>query len=532
MTQENSAKYKNIFLSEGKEHISAMNHLLLKLEKEPQQLEWVSGIFREMHTLKSMAAAMKYDKTAGLCHAVEDILDAIRKKTLKAERCINTLFNCFDTLEMTMKELKADKGEVDTDFLVEELRDLSSGSESFAQKGKELFVRNNLLDIEKIASVEVRVEKLDLLMNLSEELLINRMRMDQIKEDLRHPDLTAAVDALTRLVGDIQFNVMQSRMVPVSFIFNRFPRMVRDLAKSQKKEVDLQIEGGDIELDRGVIDEIGESLVHLLKNAVDHGIESPDVRRKSGKPVQGTIRLAARRVKGLVVIEVYDDGAGLDFDEIKNMAIKRGVIAEGAAKEEIINAIFSGVSTTKQVTRVSGRGFGINIVKEKIESVGGSIRVESAPKEGAKFIMEIPLTLAIIKCLFVGVGSKVFAIPLMNIARLITVNAKDIKGLLNYEAIVLDEEDISLTRLDVLFKEPVTRHEKQPIVIIRKGNERLGLTVDSFTRTQEIVIKPLNRVVRENKYFAGSTIIGSGEVVLILDVSNLMLTKRNRALSE
>jgi len=522
---EDLSKYKDTFLSEAKEHVDAMNKALLKLEKHPSKLELVSDIFRETHSLKSMSAAMDYNKTSQLCHAIEDILDMVRKKKVKPDKPIDILFESFDTLEASLKEISENKEELDTDKLVQKLQVLSAGEEGL--KAKDQMLKDESSAVEKVASIEVKVEKLDLLMNLAEELLINKMRLDRIKEELQNPELSAAVDTLGRLVTDIQYNIMQSRLVPIGFVFNRFPRVVRDLAKSQKKDIDLEIEGADIELDRGVIDEIGESLVHLIRNAVDHGIENADAREKTGKPAQGTIRLTAKRTKGLAVIEVSDDGAGLDIADIKSTAIKRGIISPGATEEEIMNSIFFGVSTTKQVTQVSGRGFGVNIVKEKIESIGGSIKVKSKLKERTTFSIEIPLTLAIIKSLFVGVGGKLYAIPLVNIARLVTVNRGDIKGMLNYEAIVLDEEDIPIARLEMLFGAPSLGLERQPIAIIRKGEERMGLAVDSFMSTQEIVIKPLNRLVKENKYFAGSTIIGSGEVVLILDVANLMLTKRS-----
>jgi len=305
--------------------------------------------------------------------------------------------------------------------------------------------------------------------------------------------------------------------------------MVRDLAKQQKKEVNLEMQGSDIELDRVVIDEIGESLVHLLRNAIDHGIETSEVRKKDGKLVQGTIRLTAKRTKSFVIIEVSDDGRGLDLEDIKNIAVKNQILTPQATTEELIQSIFFGVSTTKQVTAVSGRGFGLNIVKNKIESLGGSIKVESEPQMGTTFTLEIPLTLAIIKVLFAKAGGRIYAIPLVNIERLVMVENANIKGMLNYEAIVLDEEDIPITRLNTLFDAPSSGLPKQPIVIVKKGEDRLGLAVDAFLTTQEIVIKPLNKLVRDNKYFSGSTIIGSGEAVLILDVTNLILTKRRIA---
>ncbi len=548
MTLNDLSKYKDSYLSEAREHVVSMNSALLKLEKEPQKIELVSVLFRDVHTLKSMAATMNYNNTARLCHAIEDVLDAVKKKRIKTQSCVDTLFRCFDILELSLREISNNREDPDTAALVEKLNSLNAIDESKIT-GKETFddLENEAGDVklpvmEKIKTIEVKVEKLDLLMNLTEELLINKMRLDRIKETIRHPELKAAVDIMERQVTEIQYNVMQARMVPVSFVFNRFLRLIRDLAKSQKKEIKLEMDGTDIELDRGVIDEIGESLVHLIKNAVDHGLETPDVRRESGKPPQGTIRLTARRNKRLVVIEVSDDGTGMDIGEIKKNALKLGVISEDATDEDIINSVFSGVSTTKHVTHVSGRGFGVNIVKEKIESIGGSIKIVNADMQagkrrfselnyspisaGTKFVIEIPLTIAIIKSLFVNVSGRLYAVPVVNVTRLVTVSSEEIKGMLSYEAIIIDEEEIPLTRLDVLFRKTPSRHEKQHVAIVRKGEELLGLAVDSFMGTQEIVVKPLNRLLKENKYFAGSTIIGSGDVVLILDVNNLMLTKR------
>jgi len=521
---EDLGKYKDLFLREAKEHVGAMNDALLDLEKNPTELELISRIFREAHTLKSMAATMYYDKIVELCHAMEDVLDAIRKKRIEPGSCVDSLFECFDALDSTLKELENNREELDASNLVDKLRRLALADyiDISAMSAEEPTAST----ITKIRSIGVKVERLDLLMNLVEELLINKMRLDRLKEDLQNPELAAAVDTLARLIADVQYNVMQARMVPVGFVFNRFPRMVRDLAKSQEKEVNLQMEGSDIELDRTVIDEIGESLVHLLKNAIDHGIEGPQERKAAGKPAQGLIRLTATRTKNSAVIEVADDGAGVDFEVIRNKAIRGGILSPQASREEVIDSIFSGLSTSKHVTTVSGRGFGLNIVKNKINSLGGTIKVESGIKQGTRFVIEVPLTLAVIKALFVEVAGKPYAIPLASVERLVTVNKDDIKGMLDFEAIVLDEEDIPITRLDLLFGAPSPALAKQPIVIVRKGDHNLGLAVDAFLKTQEIVIKVLNKLIKENKYFAGTTIIGSGEVVLILDVANLILTKR------
>jgi len=520
--REDLSKYKDTFLSEAKEHVSSMEKSLLKLEKKPSKAEFLNAIFHEVHTLKSMAATMEYNSIAKLCHAIEDVLDAIKKKKIKPDKCVDILFECVDTLVLSLKEISADAEELDTSALVQKLQTLITQKEA----AEDNVDKTDVSMAAKVESIEVKVERLDLLMNLAEELLINRMSLDKIKEDLQNPELTAVVDTLGRLVSDLQYNVMESRLVPIGFVFDRFPRMARDLAKSQKKQANLELKGSDIELDRAVIDEICESLVHLLRNAVDHGIEKPEAREKAGKPAQGTITVTAKRTKGFAIVEVADDGQGLNLEAIKNVAAKSEIVSPQATMEELMQSIFFGVSTSKQVTAVSGRGFGLNIVKNKIESLGGAVRVESEPRKGTTFIMEIPLTLAIIKALFVEVGSKTYAIPLASVERLVTVNKKDIKGMLNYEAIVLNDEDIPVTRLDVLFDTPSLGLQRQPVVIVRKGQEKLGLAVDAFLTTQEIVIKPLNKLVRENRYFSGSTIIGSGEVVLILDVANLMLTKR------
>lgn len=556
---KNSDKYKDIFLSEAKELIEMMNKTLLNLEKNPAKVELVNDIFRGVHTLKGMADTMDYQETVQLCHSVEDVLDSIKRKRIKLDKNVDILFKCFDTLEATLKRLKDDKTETDTTVLVEKLqqrvraakaakvitadtseaklrkrREKKSSSSAIVEKsegGKDEIATDSTglsvaSAVTKITSLEVKVERLDSLMNLAEELLITKMRLDKVKEDLQNPELTAVTDTLGRLIAEMQYNVMQARMVPVGFVFNRFPRMVRDLAKKQGKEVNLEMEGTDIELDRLVIDEIGECLVHLLRNAIDHGLEKPQERRKAGKPPQGTLNLIASRTKNSATIEIKDDGAGLDFEEIRNAAVKRGILHHKASKEEVMNSIFSGLSTTKKVTAVSGRGFGLNIVKSKIESLGGTIKTEAAEKGGTRFLIEVPLTMAVIKVLFVEVADKLYAIPIVSIDRLITVKREDIKGMLQFEAIILGEEDIPITRLDALFGEPSLELENQPIAIIRRGEEKLGLAVDAFLSTQEIVIKPLNKLISENKYFAGTTIIGSGEVVLILDVANLMLSKR------
>ena len=530
------AQYTELFLSEAKQHLLAMNQALLKLEKSPGKTERLDDLLRALHTLKGMAATMDYDHTARLCHAMEDVVDAIRKHTLQVAACVDVLFECLDAVEATLKALRQNRAELETTALIGKLRALATreaehgtGDKGRGSKDEETDSPSSV--VEKMHRIEVKVERLDALMNLTEEFVMTKMRLDRAKERLKDPELEAAVESLGRFVSELQYQVMQARLVPVRFLFNRFPRMVRDLAKAQHKDVDLQMEGEALELDRAVIDEIGESLVHLLRNAVDHGIETPEERRRAGKPSCGTIRLIATQTKEFAVIRVVDDGAGLDVEAIKAMALKGGLLKTGATKEEVTEAIFAGLTTTQQPTAVSGRGLGLNIVKKTIESLGGAITVSSEPRQGTTFTLEIPLALAVIKTLFVEVGGTQYAIPLANIERLVTVTDTQIKGFLEHEAIVLNGTDIPITRLHDLFDVPRRALEQQPIVIVRKGEELLGLGVDRLLTTQEVVIKPLSRLVRETRYVAGSTIVGSGEVVLILDVTNLILSKRQTVLA-
>lgn len=539
-------KHKEAFLSEARGHVETMNRALVKLEKAPGNSKLLHEIFWATHTLKSIAAAMNYEHLSSLCHTMEDLLDGLKKKKIPLTKCSDLLFQCFDFLAASLKRLAKDEAEPDSSALVARLRALRIPGETQASiHGSQSTIPATEAPagrpetespvpalpaggLEKIQAIEVKVERLDRLMNVSEELLVTKMRLDRIREGLENPELTATAEMLGRLVSELQYQVMQARMVPIGFAFERFPRMIRDLAKAERKEVELTVEGSEIELDRGVIDEIGESLAHLLRNAVDHGLETSEARRKAGKPAVGTIRLSAQRTKEAVVIEVADDGQGLDLEQIKATALKRGVIGPQATKDEIASSIFSGVSTTREVTAVSGRGLGLDIVKRKIESIGGSVEVTSTPGQGTTFRLQIPLTLAVIKTLFVEVGGKTYAVPVANVERLVTASPEEIKGMLNYEAIVLEKEDVPVTRLNSLFGLEAPALAQQPIVVVRKDEERLGLAVDNLLSTQEVVVKPLNPAVRENRYFSGAALIGSGEAILILDVAHLVLSRRRQ----
>lgn len=379
-------------------------------------------------------------------------------------------------------------------------------------------------------SVRVDIEKLDTLLNLVGELVINKVRLGQIGTTHRLTELTETLEQMDRVTTDLQTVVMKVRMVPVGQVFNRFPRMVRDLAKELDKDINLTIEGEETELDRTVIDEIGDPLMHLLRNSLDHGIEHPDDRETKGKPRTGEVGLIARHEGNNVVIMVTDDGSGIDAEVIRRKAVEKGMISQDEADNlsdaDAVRLIFlPGFSTAEKITDVSGRGVGMDVVRSKIESLGGHVDVETKIDEGSVFKIKLPLTLAIIQALLVRVEQEMYAIPLGSIDRTINITQEDIKTVQNKEVIVLRGQIIPIIRLgDVLNvpREEGEEHDDIFVVVVHIGERKAGIVVDTLIGQQEIVIKTLGKLLAGLKVISGATVLGDGRVALILDVSALM----------
>ena len=521
-------RYRDVFLIEARQHVALMNNSMLALEKDPGESGGMADLLRAAHSLKSMASTMDLDGTAALCHRMEDVFDAIERHDVTISACSDTLFSCFDALERSLNRISESHAEIDTGEMITRLDRLIAGVSSppSGDRGAGRADRGQPLVIPPVETIAVKVDRLDALMNLAEELLVNKMRLDRIEEGLQNPVLTDAMDTMGRLLDDVQYNVMQVRMIPVGFVFSRFPRMVRDLAREQGKDVEIELSGVDMKLDRTLVDGIAEPLVHILRNAVDHGIEPPGERARRGKPRKGTIRLSAERMKGLATIEIEDDGRGIDWDAVRRIGATQGALPDGEPDPRPGAALFSGISTSEAITPVSGRGFGLNIAKNKIESLGGTVEVQSEPLAYTKFVVRIPLTLAVTKSLFVDVGDKSFAIPLTSVERLIHIDQADIRGAFDTEVIVINQEEVPVARLGRVLDIPSHAPGRLPVVIVMRGDERLGLIVDGFRDIHEVVIKPLSNLMSSNEYFAGCSILGSGEVVLILDVGNLIMSTR------
>lgn len=372
-------------------------------------------------------------------------------------------------------------------------------------------------------SVRVDLERLDKLMNMVGELVIHRTRLEQISNSYKLTDLHETLEQVGRITSDLQDLVMKVRMLPVERVFNRFPRLVRDLAQELNKDIELIIEGQDTELDRTVIDELGEPLVHLIRNAVDHGIEQSDERMKSGKSSKGTVRLMAYQEGNKAVIKVEDDGKGLNIDKIKKKAQGSGINTDGMSDADIRNLIFmQGLSTSDKVTDVSGRGVGMDVVKTKIGAIGGTIDVLSEPGKGTSIVIKLPLTLSIIQALLVKIENESFAISLGFIDKVINVNINDIRKTNNKEVILYRGNVIPLVRVASLLNLMESESQDKFVVIVKVGEKTVGLLVDSLLGQQEIVIKSMGKTLQNLKEYVGATILGDGLVTLILDVAALV----------
>ena len=380
-------------------------------------------------------------------------------------------------------------------------------------------------------TVRVDIEKLDVLMNLVSELIIAKNSLVSVsgQERSNNAGFNEQIEYLEGVTTNLHESVMKVRMVPIESVVNKFPRMIRDLSKTLNKKMELYMSGEETELDRTVVDEIGDPLMHLLRNSADHGLESAEVRAQRGKPAVGSIFLDAYQDGNNVVIEVRDDGNGIDTEAVKNKAIERGVItpeqAAGMSEKEVTDLLFlPSFSTAKKVTDVSGRGVGLDVVRSKIESLSGEIEVKSVLGEGSTWTIRLPLTLAIIQALMVVVGNEKYAISLGSIQAIEDILPSDIKLVENKEVINLRGNVIPLIRMNEVLDIASSGNQDESliVVIVKKGDKTAGLVVDELLGQQEIVIKSLGAYIKQCKFISGATILGDGEVALILDTNALL----------
>lgn len=550
------------FIAEANEGIQGMEFDFIALEKNPGDNELINKIFRVIHSVKGAASFIGFRNLEGISHKTEDVLNKLRKSELQMTPCImDILLGAVDVIKLILKDIEENKSDlhITTEDILAKLTDILTTCKEAGQIVREqeasLPALQNAEKIpqtlapasasphpakEDIRSVRINVERLDYLFNLVGELVLSRNRNIQLHRFLcqRYPndetvnlDLLEAGSYLDRLTSEIQLAVMKTRMIPVSTVFNRFQRIVRDLAKSLNKEVEIYISGEDTEIDKNIIEGIGDPLTHIIRNSVDHGIEMPGERQAEGKPRTGHIELRSYYEGNYVIISVKDDGKGLDLEAVRKKAVEKGMIKAGGAeklsKNSLLNFIFApGFSTAKNITATSGRGVGMDVVKNNVEKLRGQIIIDSDYGIGTEIKLKIPLTLAILETLIVNISDLKYAIPLPNVIETHRVRYGRIEKIRGSMVFRMRDELMPLVTLSGLFNLPYKYDSdfEVTIVVLRHGMLRMGLVVDKTSGQEEVVIKPLDCLegIAEPRALSGATILGDGSITFILDVDELM----------
>ncbi|MCJ7498699.1 chemotaxis protein CheA [bacterium] len=672
------SKYRDLFISESREHVQGMSTCILVLEKEPASEQSINELFRHAHSVKGMSASMGYSKIAELSHHLEDMMDVVRKGQLAVSSSVtdillegvDALENMVDGVEqdknleeidissLLLKVLNATEGKVGAAAVKEEQADpdpkpgsASPSAEAAGDRpevkpqpdpvhidkefhpvgGNDLEVRFEIapdslvpaarayLAVKKLESlgqlhhtdpsveeikagnytdhvtawvggvkkdeilktlqslaemgqisvsepdseiaqpensvgevskpvdqivvkskkdsgppagsaktVRISTVLLDTFINLVGELIVTKSRLNDLLTGSGSRDVDQVLTRVDHLISGLHSEVMKVRMMPLETVTQRLPRVVRDLALKRKKKVSLEVIGADIELDRAILEELGDPLIHILRNAVDHGLEDTEGRGASGKDATGRIVLRAFRERDMVYVEIIDDGRGMDLEAIKTKAVEKGVISRDQAtiitdEETVILVCRPGFSTAAEVTDVSGRGVGMDVVQSTVDSLGGSLSIESHTGEGTTFTLRLPLTVAIVKMLLVSLLDHTFAVPITRVARTIRITREELNESQGRQYLNLDEELVSVFDLGELLK--IERHTDGRsvfnVVLVEATNRTVGLVVDSVVGQVDIVVKPVCYPIQYLKRYSGMTVLGDGRIVPILDLGNL-----------
>ena len=530
------SQYRELFISETRDHLRSFSELIVALEKDAEDRENIDSLFRAAHSIKGMAAAMGYGDLATLAHKIEDLMDKVRKKVSPFEPAIaDLLLEGSDLLEAMLNDIEANVTiERDIGGLVEKLTGYVRGDRkepvpppedgrSAAPGGK------GGAHPRSRQSIRIRTDILDSLINITGELITNKNRLMNIGKDLGSAPLDDAMAELGKLLRGLHNEVLNVRMMPFSSLSDRFPRLIRDLAQKNGKKVSFEVAGKEIELDRGILEELSDPLVHLLRNAVDHGLETGAVRLASGKEERGTIRLSVSREKDQVIVVIEDDGRGMDPAKLIASALDKGLIKPEEAKalslrEALLLTCIPGFSTALKITDVSGRGVGMDVVHSTVRALGGSIAIDSEVGRGSKITVRLPLTIAIINVLLIKCANLTLAVPVTSILRTLEICRSDIVIRGKHKSLYLDGEAIPLVSMNRILgmqaappPGPVT-----PLFVGEVKGRRVGLVVDRFLGQQEVFVKALGRPMSRIKGLAGGATLGNGEVVFILDVANIL----------
>jgi two-component system, chemotaxis family, sensor kinase CheA len=570
------------FLNEAEELLQGMDEDMIALEASPKDTELLNRAFRALHTIKGTAGFLEFEPVVHLSHAAEELLNVLRKGEITLTRKItDVLLRARDQLgkiladirsntkqeydlEAILSELQAAgrptspklgdilvaDGVVDAQTLHSALAQQAAAPEGQRRKLGDVLIEQGLASADQISDALVRqkqlvepantmrveVHKLDELVDLMGELVLERNRLLQINHELSEQQLTheqcapALNDATARLsfiTEELQAAGLKTRMVPIDAVFRKFPRLVRDVARAHGKDVELAIRGQETELDKNMVENVNDPLVHLVRNALDHGIEMPETRVAAGKPRQGTIRLEARQEGDQIQVTVSDDGAGIDVERVSRKAVEKGIVSaeqvRGMSTQQILDFIFRPGFTTKEtVSELSGRGVGMDVVKSNLKKLNGTIEIENHPGQGVTVLLRVPLTLAILPVLLVQVGGENYALPLRSVVHTLRVHPRDIHCIEGQEVLRLDEETLPLLRLRKLLA--VGRGESagvQHAVILAAAERKFALIVDRLVGEESTVMKPLGNYLRQCGSVTGATISGDGRVRLVLNPAGL-----------
>ncbi len=560
------------FLTESSENLARLDIEIVELERSPDNPELLKSIFRAIHTIKGTCGFLDLARLERVAHSAENVLGLLRDGEIGVTReIISDVLEAVDTIRMILQRLEETATEPEGDDAaliarldrwmvgheVEEISfdsiiprtsamrppaptvttastDATTGAADAAATLPALSAFSEAIEKTETrstaaeASLRVGVNILDLLMNLAGELVLTRNQLLQLAQDDEDSTFRLPLQHLNRVTSELQEAVMKTRMQPIGNAWQKLPRLVRDLCNSSGKRIDLQMSGAETELDRQILQAIGDPLTHMVRNSADHGIESPAERRAAGKPEAGSIALEARHEGGHIVIEIRDDGKGLDVEAIRRKAVERGLVAPAAAATLSDNQVFRfifepGFSTAAKVTNVSGRGVGMDVVRANIEGIGGTVDISSAFGRGTTMRVKIPLTLAILSALIVGTGGQSFAVPQIGVVELVGISDENrsliesVNGSLFFR---LRDRLLPLLRLGDVFRLP-SASKTANIVVCQVGGYRFGLVVEEIYDTQEIVVKPLGRMVKGVRFYSGTTILGDGQVIMILDVPGI-----------
>jgi two-component system chemotaxis sensor kinase CheA len=529
------------FIVETKELLDKLDNDLVELEKRQNDVELLNAIFRYVHTIKGTSSFIGFEQMSELTHKFEDVLNKLRKFELKLNpEIMDVILEAQDLMKVLLSKLEAnDLSPIDISGVVSKLERISRGEfliEEDVEKASVDNVSQKLQSKVIDKTVRIDVERLDELMNLVGELVLGRNRLTQIVsgiverfegESLARElmDTIAQVDYLT---SELQAVVMRARMMPIAKVFSKFPRIVRDLSRDLNKEVELLIYGEETEVDKSVIESIHDPLVHLIRNAIDHGIETPQERKAVGKPEKGKVILRAEHEGNFIVITVEDDGRGIDPERVRRKAVEKRIITEQEASSisdrDALNLIFlPGFSTASKVTNVSGRGVGLDVVKANITKLNGMIDVQSTLGQGTKFILKLPLTLAIIQGLLVDVCGEIFIIPLSSVIEVVRIPRSQVHSIKGREIIRLRDSVLPLVRLADIFNLSSNGDFKENlyVVVVGLAEKKLGIVVDGLVGQKEVVIKSLGSYLNNVRGIAGATILGDGTVRMIVDVAQI-----------